>query len=92
MSEHIISDEVLQSIQRTCYETGKAGREAYTVRGPDGPEIIRCRDCKKSRESGWKCTRFSEELYDVEQEIGELVMANVCPDGHCAWAERRNDG
>lgn len=24
MSEHIISDEVLQSIQCTCYEAGKA--------------------------------------------------------------------
>lgn len=47
MSEHIISDEVLQSIQRTCYEAGKAGREVYTVRGADGSEIIRCRDCKK---------------------------------------------
>ena len=53
-------------------------------------EIVRCRDCKKSREQGWKCTRFSEEVYDEENEIGELVMANVRPDGHCSWGERRD--
>ena len=45
-------------------------------------EIIRCRDCGKSREKCWKCARFSEEQFDAEQEIGELVMANVRPDGH----------
>lgn len=52
-------------------------------------EIIRCSDCKKSLEKGWKCSRFSEEIYDAEQEIGDLVMANVRPDGFCWWAERR---
>lgn len=50
--------------------------------------IVRCRDCAKSREKGWKCTRFAEEVYDEEHEIGELMMANVHPDGYCAWGER----
>lgn len=50
--------------------------------------IVRCRDCAKSREKGWKCTRFAEEVYDEEHEVGELMMANVRPDGHCAWGER----
>lgn len=53
-------------------------------------EIVRCRDCMKSREKGWKCTRFTEEVYNEENEIGELVMANVRPDGFCAWGERRD--
>lgn len=57
----------------------------------DGP-IIRCRNCKKSRKRGWKCTRFIEELYDSELEIGELTMANVRPDGFCAWGIVGNDG
>lgn len=51
-------------------------------------EIVRCHDCMKSREKGWKCTRFTEEVYDEEKEIGELVMANVRPDGFCKWGER----
>lgn len=51
-------------------------------------EIVRCRDCEKSRENGWKCTRFAEEVYDEEKEIGELVMANVRPYGFCSWGER----
>lgn len=52
-------------------------------------EVVRCRDCMKSREKGWKCTRFTEEVYNEENEIGELVMANVRPDGFCKWGERR---
>lgn len=52
-------------------------------------EVIRCRDCGKSRENGWKCSRFVEEIYDEAQEMGELAMASVSPDGFCAWAERR---
>lgn len=88
MSEYIISDEALDSIRRTCYEAGMTGRENFTCRSA-GEEIVRCRDCKKSREKGWKCTRFAEEVYDEENEIGELVMANVRPDGHCSWGERK---
>lgn len=56
---------------------------------PVREEIIRCRDCRESREKGWKCTRFSEEIYDEAQEVGELVMANTRPDGYCFRAEKR---
>ena len=90
MSEYIISDKCLEAIRRKCYQAGLTAQEVYTVRSADGEEIVRCRDCMKSREKGWKCIRFTEEVYDEENEIGELVMANVQPDGHCAWAERRN--
>lgn len=75
-----------KSIEAVNYD-GKGGN-LYNMWLTD-TEIIRCRDCEKSREDGWKCTRFSEELYDVEQEIDELVMANVRPEGFCFKAERR---
>jgi len=71
-----------------CYEAGKLGKEVFTVRGHSSNEIIRCRDCRRSRKKGWKCSRFSEEIYDEAQEVGELVMVNTRPDGYCFWAER----
>ena len=88
MTEYIISDKCLDYIRAKSYEAGQRGQEVYTVRGADGEEVVRCRECEKSRENGWKCTRFAEEVYDEEHEIGELMMANVQPDGHCAWGER----
>lgn len=85
MNEHIISDEVLKSIQRTCYEAGKAAREVYTVRGADGPEIIRCRDCRY----------FSLKKDDIALHNSPLCKRvrksewAVSSNGFCAWAERR---
>ena len=46
MTERIISDECLTSIRRSCYDAGKKGREVFTICGADGPEIVRCKDCK----------------------------------------------
>ncbi len=86
--EHVVSDERLQRIIGRAYEAGEAGAERYTQLLADGPEVVLCRDCAKSRESGWRCTRFVEESYDEAQEVGEIVMASVRPDGFCAWAER----
>lgn len=48
--ERIISDECLQSIMRACYAAGMHRRDLYTVRGPDGPEVVRCKDCKSRDE------------------------------------------
>lgn len=89
MSEYIISEKDLRYMRRQCYEAGKIGKEVFIIRDYGSHEIIRCRDCGRSREKGWKCTRFSEEIYDEAQEVGELVMANTRPDGYCFWAEKR---
>lgn len=59
MSEHIISDEALADIRATCYEAGKSGSERFTVRGPDGPEIVRCRDCAILNEDTGECYAFT---------------------------------
>lgn len=86
MTEHIIRDEVLQSIQQTCFEAGKRRHEIFTVRGP-GEEIIRCNDCGKMTEedSGvLSCKHF--KLVD---RFGFEYNAPVEPDGFCSWAERR---
>lgn len=82
MTERIISEECLEAIWKTCYEAGKLGREVYTVRTADGPEIVRCRDCKMSLNNGEACWYFAHE------EWGETVPAIVRPDGYCAWGER----
>lgn len=89
MSEYIISEDCAKNIQKRAWHAGRSNIEPYTLELPDGSEIIRCRDCRESREKGWKCTRFSEEIYDEAQEVGELVMANTRPDGYCFWAEKR---
>lgn len=56
--ERIISDGCLQAIRATAYEAGKRCREVYTVRAADGPEVVRCRDCRcfdayESCDAGW---------------------------------------
>lgn len=71
-----------------CSDFNGKGDDLYSMWLTD-TEVIRCRDCGKSRENGWKCSRFVEWVYDEAQEMGELAMASVSPDGFCAWAERR---
>lgn len=78
--ERVISDECLDAIRRRCYKAGRAGREAYTVRDADGPEIVRCRDCKFSDSMGYQCRWFHGDY---------LTHAQVQPEGFCAWGERR---
>lgn len=52
-------------------------------------EVIRCRDCKKSRKEGWKCTYWALGRWDEEQEADVIELADVEPDGFCFKAERR---
>lgn len=78
MTEHIISSECLERIQAKCYEAGKAGSVCFTIRGADGGEIVRCKDCKHVNENGWRCECWSDSWED----------ACVSPDGFCAWAEK----
>lgn len=77
--ERVISDACLASIRRKCYMAGRAGREAFTVRGADGPEIVRCRDCFFSDCGGELCNYFG---------VGCDNAVLVEPDGFCAWGER----
>lgn len=79
--EHVISDECLSSIRRTCYEAGASGREVYTSRGPDGPEVVRCRDCFFSDGGGELCNFFG---------VGCDGAVLVDHDGFCSWGERRD--
>lgn len=79
MSERIIDEAVLQGIQRTCYEAGRSGREAFTVRGA-GEEIVRCRDCKHLKERKTRPEHVCD--FGVEHWGTE-------PDGFCSWGERR---
>lgn len=39
----VVSEAVMSSIRRTCYEAGRSGREVYTVRV--GRPLVRCADC-----------------------------------------------
>lgn len=89
MSEYIISDVGLRCMRSQCYEAGKLGKEIFTVRGHSGEEVIRCRDCKRSREKGWKCTYWASGEWDEEQEADVIELADVEPDGFCFKAERR---
>lgn len=53
-------------------------------------EIIRCRDCKLSREDGWKCAFWVTGHWDEEQEVDMIDLADVEPDGFCFKSERRD--
>ncbi len=77
--------DIFEQTYETVEYAGNSEIEPCDIKRPEGEEIIRCRDCNKSRDGGWKCTRFSEEFYDIELEAGEIVMANVSPNGFCAW-------
>lgn len=85
MTERIISDEYLKSIRKAFYEAGKKGRNLVLYRRFDGPEIVRCRDCKMSLNNGEACWYFAHE------EWGETVPAIVRPDGYCSWGERGDE-
>lgn len=80
MTERIISSECLTSIRQTCYEAGKKGREIYTVRAADGPEIVRCRDCKYGK--------ALEYVGCIMLSWPEGVQKPKDPNGFCAWGER----
>lgn len=77
--EHVISDECLASIRRTCYKSGAAGREVYTSRGPDGPEVVRCRDCDMYDHEEEKCFRDPDHT-------GRGWSSSK--DGFCSWGKR----
>lgn len=81
--ERVISDECLDAIRRRCYEAGRAGREVYTVRDADGPEVVRCRECVFSEGDGDLCVFFADGW--------NKHTANVDPDGFCAWGIRRDE-
>lgn len=83
MSEHIISDDCLDYIRARSYEAGQRGQEVYTVRGPDGEEVVRCRDCKwfmidpDPVDPGWPM---------MCELMGNQMVSSV---GFCAWGEKR---
>ena len=63
----------------------KDERRNYT-----GEVIVRCRDCRHSRHRGIECAYFAAyEPIPGGDEFGE-VLADVEPDGFCAWSERRD--
>lgn len=84
MSEHI-------------FETGETddGLAVYVIPnvGITGSEpheeIIRCRECKRSRENGWKCTYWVSGRWDEKQKADVMKLADVEPDGFCFKAEKR---
>lgn len=80
--ERVISDECLDAIRRRCYEAGRAGREVYTVRDADGPEVVRCRECVFSEGGGELCNYFADGCDDSD-------VALVEPDGFCSFGVRR---
>lgn len=65
------------------------GQHLYNMHLTD-TEIIRCRDCKLSHNDGWKCARWATHHWDEDQEVDVIELADVQPDGFCAWAERRD--
>ena len=85
MTERIYSDEDLSAIRLQCYEAGRLGKGAYTVRG-GGEAVVRCRDCKHAEcyESGLVgpfilCSHFESEG----------CKAMVEPSGFCACGGTR---
>ena len=53
-------------------------------------KVVRCRDCRHSRHDGIGCAHFAAyEPIPGGDEFGE-ILADVEPDGFCAWAERRD--
>lgn len=45
LTEYIVDDDVFWAAVHQGYRAGEEGRSLYTVRGPNGPEVIRCKDC-----------------------------------------------
>ena len=75
MSEYIVDEAMLDTIRRTAYEAGWAGREVYTCKRPS-ERIVRCRDCRFFFDEGY-CDYFT----DLDRD----------PDGYCAWGKLRED-
>lgn len=65
------------------------GKHLYNMYMTD-TDIIRCRDCGRSRENGWKCTYWVTGRWDEEQEADVIELADVRPDGFCFKAEKRD--
>lgn len=82
--EHVISDECLSSIRRKCYEAGASGREVYTSRGPDGPEVVRCRDCIHFRPD-------NPSTHTPSKCSGVFAFVHPDPDGFCSWGRRADE-
>lgn len=98
MTERIYGDEDLAAIRRQCYEAGRLGKEAYTVRG-GGEAVVRCRDCKFCDVVPDGSTCFCRQFYDkpdwglpapyTGSEPAEMLEVSF--DGFCAWGERKGD-
>ncbi len=59
---------------------------------PDLEEVIRCRDCEYFDTDECRCRQFLVPYPPGENGSilkGAKLMANVDPDGFCAWAEGR---
>lgn len=86
MSEYIISEKDLQYMRNQCYEAGKLGKEAFTVRGHSGHEIIRCKDCRHCNDEGV----LSSQFFCVSAHWNNPGYGvKTRPDGYCFWAEKR---
>lgn len=85
MTERIYAEKDVSAIRRQCYEAGRLGKEAYTVRG-GGEKIVRCRDCTHyDMREGFGCSLLG--LWSGNTRgFGSF---NMGPDGFCAWGERR---
>lgn len=83
MTEYLISDELLTSIRRACYNAGKAGKEVFTVKAPS-EEIVRCRDCE-----------FGLDVVAHDYGVGflwcDLMELPVALGHFCGWGKRRED-
>lgn len=90
MTERIYSDERMLSIRRSCYAAGSRGDEAYTVRGADGGDVVRCRDCAHAT-PGFADGAGSRTPIGCNLHYSPRTryMPEVEPDGYCSWGERR---
>lgn len=86
MTERIYSDDAMESVRRACYEAGRRGDEAYSVRGADGGEVVRCRDCANYDSREWLGCSFLG-AWDMHTE--EFTSCDMGPDGYCAWGRKR---
>lgn len=89
MTEHIISDERLERINRTAYLAGAGGSEVYTQMGADGPAVVRCRDCvhmdmviEFAEGDGWSDSRMGVPFCFKHRR---KTMEN----NFCSWAKRK---
>ena len=85
MTERIYSDEDLSAIRLQCYEAGRLGKEAYTVRG-GGEVVVRCRDCAHyDMREGFGCSLLG--LWSGKTRGFESF--DMGPDGFCAAGRRK---